>query len=217
MEIVDLGLLRYAEALRLMETTHAELVSDPSKTGTIFIVEHPPVVTMGNRNLQQDMLLGEEFLRQRGVDFAKVDRGGSVTVHEPGQLVVYPVLRLNSRTMGAKAFVTKLEQVMIDLCRLYEIEACRDAINPGVWVGKNKIGAVGVRISNAVSKHGLAFNVTNLLSTFEFIVPCGIRGRGVTSLKIEDEKSARDEREISFEKVKKQMVSLLQTHFESSE
>jgi lipoyl(octanoyl) transferase len=178
-----LGLLRYADALRLMEEAHARIreTAAPGE-GEILVVEHPPVVTMGNRFLPEDMILTQAELLARAIDFHKIDRGGSVTVHEPGQVVIYPLVKLDRVRLGAKAFVHALEEAMILLCAEYGFVAARDALNPGVWVGENKIGAIGIRILEGVTKHGLAFNVVNDLSTFASIVPCGLRGRGVTTL-----------------------------------
>lgn len=179
----SLGVLRYADALAEMERVHAEVVREaPPGGGVVLHVEHPPVVTMGNRYLPGDMVLPEEALPARGIDFHKIDRGGSVTVHEPGQAVVYPIVKLHTVKLGARAFVSCLEEAMIGLCAAHGVAAARDPINPGVWVGQDKIGAIGIRILEGVAKHGLAFNVTNDLSTFSAIVPCGLRGRGVTSL-----------------------------------
>jgi lipoate-protein ligase B len=178
-----LGLLRYADALQIMDETHeAVRATAMLGEGEILVVEHPPVVTMGNRFVPTDMILNEDALRARGIDFHKIDRGGSVTIHEPGQVVVYPIVKLDRARLGPKAFVNALEESMISLCAEYGILASRDSVNPGVWVGGDKIGAIGIRISQGVTKHGLAFNATNNLSTFSAVVPCGIRGRGVTSL-----------------------------------
>jgi lipoate-protein ligase B len=182
MEIRCLGTMRYAGALALMESTHREVAASVDHPGVILVVEHPPVVTMGNRVLPEDMHVTPDFLAQFGVDFHKIDRGGSVTVHEPGQAVVYPIVHIDATHRTVKRFVNALEEAMIVICSEFGISANRDPINAGVWVEKNKIGAVGVRILERVSKHGLAFNVTNSLETFRWIVPCGLRERGVTTL-----------------------------------
>lgn len=185
LHIRRLGLLRYSEALLQMEESHARVRREAGVgEGEILLVEHPAVVTMGNRFLPQDMILSEEELLARGIDFHRIDRGGSVTVHEPGQAVVYPLVKLGTR-LGPKAFVHALEDAMIALSAEFGVVATRDDVNPGVWVGLNKIGAIGIRIDGGVSKHGLAFNATNTLEVFEAIVPCGLRGRGVTNLERE--------------------------------
>ncbi|NBX17171.1 MAG: lipoyl(octanoyl) transferase [Proteobacteria bacterium] len=178
----QLGLIRYSEALSLMEQAHAELAANPDALETLLIVEHPPVVTMGLRERTTDLVTSESQLDTMGIDFRRIDRGGSVTVHEPGQLVLYPLIRVDARFVTVRKLVWALEEIMIRECARWGLEAARDDINPGVWVGRNKIGAVGVRVSNHVSKHGLAINVQNNLETFGHIIPCGIQGRGVTSL-----------------------------------
>lgn len=182
MLVRQLGLRRYSEALALMEELHSSIVSDPSAAETILVVEHPPVVTMGLRERSPDLITPESLLKESGVDFQKIDRGGSVTVHEPGQLVLYPLVRVDARLLTVRRLVWALEEAMILECARWGLSAARDDINPGVWIGKNKVGAVGVRVSNHVSKHGLALNVSNSLQTFSHIVPCGIHGRGVTSI-----------------------------------
>jgi len=185
-----LGLLRYAETLAVMNETHARVVETSAPgDGEILVVEHPPVVTMGNRPMPGDMILSETELEARGIDFHKIDRGGSVTVHEPGQAVVYPIVKLDRARLGAKAFVTALEEAMIALCAEHGFEASRNLENPGVWVGNDKIGAIGIRIADGVTKHGLAFNLTGDLATFAAVVPCGLRGRGVTSLRLQLEQA----------------------------
>lgn len=185
MEIKYLNTLPYAQALELMEKIHSEMVADETKEGIILVVQHPPTVTMGNRNLLEDMIVPPDQLKFKGVAYHKIDRGGSVTVHEPGQVVIYPIFNMTKYGHTVRSYVCALEQAMIDTCAHYGVKAARDSINPGVWVGENKIGAVGIRILNKVTKHGLAFNVTNSLETFQTIVPCGLRGRGVTSLERE--------------------------------
>lgn len=185
MEIKYLNILPYAQALELMEKIHSEMVADETKEGVILVVQHPPTVTMGNRNLLEDMIVPPDQLKFKGVAYHKIDRGGSVTVHEPGQVVIYPIFSMLKYGHTVRSYVCALEQAMIDTCAHYGVKAARDSINPGVWVGENKIGAVGIRILNKVTKHGLAFNVKNSLETFQTIVPCGLRGRGVTSLERE--------------------------------
>lgn len=182
MRVIQLGVLKYSEALAVMEDIHGATVADPGREESLLIVEHPAVVTMGLRERSNDLKSTEAELQSHQVDFAKIDRGGSVTVHEPGQLVLYPLLRVDARLLTVRRLVWALEEIMILEAARWGLSAGRDEINPGVWLGQNKVGAVGVRVANHVSKHGLALNVSNNLSTFSHIVPCGIHGRGVTSL-----------------------------------
>lgn len=182
MQVRQLGLIRYSDALSVMDELHAALVADSTHEETILIVEHPSVVTMGQRERTLDLKTPEHLLSASGVDFQRIDRGGSVTVHEPGQLVLYPLVRVDARALTVRRLVWALEEIMILECARWGLLASRDEINPGVWIGQNKVGAVGVRVSHHVSKHGLALNINNSLQTFSHIVPCGIHGRGVTSL-----------------------------------
>ncbi len=182
MRIIDLGLLEYQKSLQFMNDTH-EKVSNKKEKNTLLIVEHPPTVTMGNRELSGDMLYSQKELKFKGIQYVKIDRGGSATVHEPGQIVVYPILHLEN--ISVKNYVAALEEAVIQTCKSFQIHSQRDCINPGVWVGENKIAAIGIRVSNKVTKHGLAFNVTNTLETFRTIIPCGLKNRGVTSLQKE--------------------------------
>ncbi|WP_158997197.1 lipoyl(octanoyl) transferase LipB [Pigmentibacter ruber] len=182
MQIKYLGLLPYSDTLGIMESIHSEIVNNPSQEGIILVVQHPPTVTMGKRELYTDMLVPPEQLKYKGVAFHKIDRGGSVTVHEPGQIVIYPIFQIHEYQQTVRSYVNLLEEAMIETAALYGVKVQRDEINPGVWVGKNKIGAIGIRIKDKVTKHGIAFNVVNSLETFSNIIPCGLHGRGVINL-----------------------------------
>jgi lipoyl(octanoyl) transferase len=184
--IRELGLMPYGECLTVMEQCHLHEVQSEESPGTILVVEHPPTVTMGYRERLEDMIVPPEQLKFKGVAFHRIDRGGSVTVHEPGQIVIYPILHMSRKNLSVRSYVCALEEAMIQTCAHFGVEAFRDSLNPGVWVntaqGLSKIGAVGIRILNKVTKHGLAFNVNNSLSTFSHIIPCGLRTAGVTTL-----------------------------------
>ena len=183
LKIIRLGILDYAKGLQEMESARERvLASGGDVFGEMLVLQHTPVVTLGNRPLVEDLKVGVEDLARQGVAFFKTDRGGSATVHEPGQIVIYPIVKLGRRGMGPKTFVNALEQAMIETAADLGVLASRDPINPGIWVGNNKLGAIGIRIQGGVSTHGLAFNVVNDLSTFQHVTPCGLKGRGVTSL-----------------------------------
>lgn len=184
MHIRYLGLLPYGDALGIMESIHSEITANPKSKGVILVVQHPPTVTMGKRELLDDMLIPPDQLKYKGVAYYKIDRGGSVTVHEPGQIVIYPIFHMEQQKQTVRSYVNLLEEAMIETAAYFGVEVKRDEMNPGVWVGKNKIGAVGIRILNKVTKHGIAFNVNNSLETFSNIVPCGLRGRGVINLEM---------------------------------
>lgn len=149
---------------------------------TLLLLEHDPVFTLGRNARRENVLLAEDTLRARGFDVFDTGRGGDVTYHGPGQVVGYPILDLSPDRRDVHRYVRALEEVMIRACLDYGVEAGRVSGLTGVWVGEHKIGAIGVRIARWVTSHGFAFNVTTDLTPFELIVPCGIRGRGVTSL-----------------------------------
>ncbi len=148
----------------------------------LLLLEHDPVFTLGRNARSENVLFPAELLRQRGFEVFETGRGGDVTYHGPGQIVGYPILDLAPDRRDVHRYVRDLEEVMIRACADYGIEASRVAGLTGTWVGRDKIGAIGVRISRWVTSHGFAFNVTTDLAAFDLIVPCGIRGRGVTSL-----------------------------------
>ena len=176
-----LGRVRYAEGLELM----AQLVADRQAgriPDTLLLLEHDPVFTLGRNARKDNVLFPEEALRARGFEIFEAGRGGDVTYHGPGQVVGYPILHLPPDRRDVHRYVRDLEEVMIRTCRDYGIAAGRVPGLTGTWVGLEKIGAIGVRIARWVTSHGFAFNVSTDLEPFSLIVPCGIRGRGVTSL-----------------------------------
>ena len=148
------------------------------------MVEHNPVLTIGISGSSTNILLPREFLKSQGIDVFEVNRGGDVTYHGPGQVVGYPIINLNNYGRDLRAFMWKLEDVFVYLLREeYYVEAFRDEKKyTGVWVGNDKITAVGVAVKRWVSMHGFAFNVNTNLEHFKLINPCGITDRGVTSL-----------------------------------
>lgn len=184
---VPAGLMEYERCWRLQQRLHAQIVAaDPAsekEPAAYFIfVEHPPVLTFGKHADRRHLLFAQTMLREQGVQIVDTDRGGEVTAHEPGQLVVYPILKLVSSNFGPKSYVSYLEQAVIRTLSRFGIEAATDPEHPGVWVGRQKVCAIGVRIKDRATLHGLALNVTNSLTLFQKIVPCGIAGRGVTTM-----------------------------------
>lgn len=180
-----LGRIRYAAALELQE----ELVRQRQAgeiEDTLLLLEHEPVFTLGRNARAANVLFPAEQLRERGFDVHDVGRGGDVTYHGPGQVVGYPILDLGPDRRDVHRYVRDLEEVMIRTCAAYGVMAGRIAGLTGCWVGENKIGAIGVRISRWVTSHGFAFNVTpEALAPFRLIVPCGIRDKGITTLEKE--------------------------------
>ena len=176
-----LGRVDYAESLRLQRervaACKAGVIPD-----TLLLLEHPHVYTLGRNAKKDNILLSVEQLTVRGVQVFEIDRGGDVTYHGPGQLVGYPILDLAQHRRDIAWYMRSLEEVLIAVGRDYGIEAGRLAGAPGVWVGNDKLAAMGVHISRWVTSHGFAFNVNTDLRYFDWIVPCGLRDRGVTSL-----------------------------------
>ena len=149
---------------------------------TLLLLEHDPVLTLGRNARKENVLLPEHVLRSRGLALFETGRGGDVTYHGPGQVVGYPILELPPGRRDVHRYVRDLEEVMIRACADQGVIATRVEGLTGAWVGDEKIGAIGVRLARWVTSHGFALNVSLDLTPFDLIVPCGIRGRGVTSL-----------------------------------
>lgn len=179
-----LGRVPFDEALELQRRLQRARIRG-RVPDTILLLEHPPVITLGRGTKGGNVKLGEERLNALGFTVHEIGRGGDVTYHGPGQIVGYPILDLSPDRKDVRRYVRDLEELMIRTVSGYGVEASRiDGLN-GTWVGQNKIGAVGVRISGWVTMHGFALNVSTDLDHFSVIVPCGIEGKGVTSLERE--------------------------------
>lgn len=181
LQVRDLGLTRYGEALAVQE----QLVQDRKANrvpDTLVLVEHEPVYTLGRSAEESHILSSERELQQAGVEVVPTNRGGDVTYHGPGQLVGYPIIDLAARKKGVLWYVNHLEAVLIRVLRGYGIEGSRNSANRGVWVGEDKIAAIGVRITRQVTMHGFALNVRTDLRYYEGIVPCGLSDKGVLSM-----------------------------------
>jgi lipoyl(octanoyl) transferase len=176
-----LGVVPYDEALALqrslVEERRAGRVGD-----TLLLLQHPHVITLGVRGGRSHILAGADVLAARGVQIHETGRGGDVTYHGPGQIVGYPIVDLNPDRRDVHRYVRDIEEVLIRTAADYGIDAERVAGLTGVWVGREKLAAIGVRIARWITSHGFAFNVSTNLDYFALIVPCGIADRGVTSL-----------------------------------
>ena len=177
MNILDLGRMSYNSAWDIQKEYHKKVVSG-KEPDTLIIVEHEPVYTLG-KNANDNHLLQSA---SEEIQVFRIERGGDITFHGPGQIVVYPILDLNRFVKSVSWYMRTLEKIIIDTLSDFEIKAgLKDGLT-GVWVGDEKIGAQGVRISRWVTMHGLALNVNTDLRYFDGIIPCGIFDYGVTSM-----------------------------------
>lgn len=196
-EFIDLGSISYANAYELQRQTHERVVAARAPIGSRFcpdlragvvylLVHEPAVVTISRRqDARKNVLISPEQLALRGVECVETDRGGDVTWHGPGQIVVYLILDLNRLGLRVHGYLRMLESAVIATLTDFAVVGRRDPTATGVWVGESKICAMGVRLSRWVSMHGIALNVNPDLGQFDLIVPCGLVGRGVTSLQRE--------------------------------
>jgi lipoyl(octanoyl) transferase len=195
--LLHLGRVPYAEALQIQQQVVAARKQN-AIADTLLLLEHPPVLTLGRNANRSNILASDDLLRQRGVELHEINRGGDVTYHGPGQLVGYPILDLRGDLPGKKGphlgpvdFVRLLEKVLIRTCGNFGIQAQRIGKRTGVWtiaggsIQEKKIAAIGVHVSQGITSHGFALNVTTDLRDFQWIVPCGISDREVTSLELE--------------------------------
>jgi len=183
LEVRRLGTVGYPEALAmqraLVEERRADRVPD-----LLILLQHPAVITLGVKGDggRSNVMATPERLSELGIAVEETGRGGDVTYHGPGQIVGYPIIDLRPDRQDVHRYVRDLEEVMICTCAGYGVEAGRIPGLTGTWIGAEKIGAIGVRISRWITSHGFAFNVSTRLDHFQLIVPCGISDRGVTSL-----------------------------------
>jgi len=178
---LELGLVEYGEAFRFQKALAS--ARQENRIPDLFItLEHPPVLTLGRRANRANLLVSEELLSREGVALHQSTRGGDITYHGPGQLVGYPILSLRPLRLGAADYVHGLERVIIDVLGEMGLEGRQDPDYIGVWVGDEKVAAIGVAVSGGVTIHGFALNVNSNLDHFRLINPCGITDKGVTSL-----------------------------------
>lgn len=181
---VYLGRQNY-DAIHQMQLDLVTLRYKDEIIDTLLLLEHEPVITLGRRGDDGHILADARHLAREGIVVRRVERGGDVTYHGPGQIVGYPILHLREYGLGASDYMHRLEQVIIDTCADFGLYAGRREGYIGVWIGRNKIAAFGVRIRHGVTFHGWALNVAPDMSHWDSIVPCGITDGGVTSLAVE--------------------------------
>ena len=179
----DLGLSDYDTALRVQHALHARCRT--TGENVLVLTQHYPVVTLGYRRLREHLRLSDSELAEKGIALVEVERGGGATYHGPGQLVAYPIFSSLLRPCGVRSFVARLEEVLIRVSRSFAVAAVRRPGLPGVWVEERKLGAVGIAVRQGVSLHGCALNVNLDLCPFDYIIPCGLPDKAVTSLRHE--------------------------------
>lgn len=189
----DLGVMPYKQAWEYQEKLFdayqsAKTQGRTTDKGVLLFVEHPHVFTIGKSGNLSNLLVNEQYLRDKGADFYHINRGGDITYHGPGQIVGYPIFNLDAFQIGVREYIHKLEEAVIQCLRCWNIQAERLEGATGVWLDAHsetkarKICAIGVRASRGITMHGFAFNVNTDLSFYQWINPCGFTNRGVTSM-----------------------------------
>ena len=190
-KIIDLGMVDYNEGISYQKKIHNTIADNAN----VILLEHDKVITIGTKGNENDVLVSASQLKKEGFSVIKSDRGGQVTVHNKGQLVCYIVMPISNYDLKPVDFVRKIESLIINLLKNFDISSYTIKGKTGVWVKSDniekKIAAIGVRISNGISMHGFALNINNNLSDFDFIVPCGIQGSLVTSVQKESKKEVK--------------------------
>jgi len=182
LKVLFIGRCEYRRALELqyelLEKRQRGEIED-----TLIIVEHPPVITLGNQAEKTNIIASQEFLNKQGIDLVQTNRGGDVTYHGIGQIVGYPIVDIKNSKIGIRNFVRGLEEIFIQILKdCFNIDSERNCQHTGVWIGNEKILAIGLAVKRGVTMHGFAFNVNTNLEDFKYIVPCGITDKGVTSI-----------------------------------
>ncbi len=178
----DIGPSSYARALRLQERLLSEAIDNTELSYLVLLEHDPPVITLGRNADEKNIIASREELARAGIEVHKSARGGDVTYHAPGQLVGYPIIRLNMHGRGIRQYIRSIEEVLIRLLGRFGIDAQRREGLTGVWVGAEKVAAIGIAVRRWVAWHGFALNVAPDMSGFEKIVPCGIRDCDVTGM-----------------------------------
>ena len=220
--VYDLGFLDYNEALNFQEKKLEEIIEikrtnrntgSSIKTPNYFLfVEHPPVITLGKSGQKTNLLLEKEELERKKIQFYNTNRGGDITFHGYGQIVGYPIIDLENFYTDINRYLRALEEIVILTLEFYKISSKRSPGETGVWLqpdesNSRKICAIGVKTSRWVTMHGFALNVNTDLRYYKYIIPCGIKGKGITSINKELKKN------ISITEVKKKLLENLKTTF----
>lgn len=201
--LLDLGLTDYSAAYALQLKLVEKRRSGTAADDLFLVTEHPATFTLGRRGGQQNLMVTGQFLRENNIPLVHIERGGDITYHGPGQLVIYPILHLRQAGLTVSDYVYCLEELMIGLAAENGVEAVRDQRNHGVWAGDGKLGSVGIAIRHGIAFHGLALNVNTSLEPFSWVNPCGLAGVKMTTL------SQESGREIVIDQVKSGLLNQL--------
>jgi lipoate-protein ligase B len=182
---VNLGMLEYNQAWELQSGLVAAKINGSLSRDIILFVEHPAVFTLGRRGGRDYLQVDESFLNRAGIPIVQAERGGYITYHGPGQLVVYPIIDLEARRLRVPDFVAALEEIMLQSVKTWGLQAQRNSANAGIWMGNHKMGSIGIALRKGISFHGLALNINVDLTPFSWIQPCGLKGVSMTSVRQE--------------------------------
>jgi lipoate-protein ligase B len=182
---IDFDRIDYREAWQLQSNLIMARKARILQNDIALFLEHPPVFTLGRRGGRECMLVSEEFLEKSGIQVIQVERGGNITYHGPGQLVVYPIVDLQTARIKVVDFVSGLEEVMLRTAAHWGIAAERNPANRGIWAGPRKLGSIGIAVRRGISFHGLALNVQTDLTPFSWIQPCGLKDVGMATMQQE--------------------------------
>lgn len=185
---VDLNLMDFSRAHELQLEILDARISGKIDRDVVLVLEHPPVFTIGRRGKLDHLKVPSTFLSAAGMDLLHIERGGDITFHGPGQLVLYPIFHLRQAGFGVVDFVERLEELMICTVGELGVSAARNRRNHGIWVGERKMGFIGIAVRHHVSFHGIALNVDLSLEPFTWIDPCGLQDVHVTSLNLESDR-----------------------------
>lgn len=181
LNICNYGITDYKKMLKIQHQLRDDRRNEKIPN-TIILVEHNPVITLGARKSANKLLFNPEYLKQKRIDIVETRRGGGITAHNPGQLVIYPIFHMGQIKLGISEYIMLLQKIGIKL--LQQLGVCSQIRKgfPGLWVGERKIASIGVRVSRLITYHGMAVNIWNELDIFDFFVPCGLKDVEMTSV-----------------------------------
>ncbi|MBF0105725.1 MAG: lipoyl(octanoyl) transferase LipB [Deltaproteobacteria bacterium] len=181
LDVINLGMVSYGEGLELMMHRRA-LLLDGRAPDTLLVLSHEPVITKG-RQLKNTLVTFDPMIKKMGIQVRDADRGGLLTYHGPGQIVIYFIIRVKEYFKGVREMVEAIEAVLVVFLRAFKLDPYLKKEHPGVWVGKKKLASLGLRVSQGVTTHGVSLNVNNDLGVYRYFEPCGLSGETQTNLK----------------------------------